>query len=612
MSSVQTSALLAFLALTCWSGAAHAHGIADIEGTLTVSPVDAREGTPITLEVTIEELSPGVMADAQVHARLGTGSDAERIDLARVDALRFRGTSTLPEGHTSVRILVERDGLRDFAVSGLSATPRLQPLSGVDAELWFVPAGRVDSLPWLDGAAGLVVLLLGVFALAWRLRHPTSKTGATTAAPARERALAVAAVGALLTPFGAFWDVAYHAASGRDSLFSAPHGLIYGGILCILAAAVLMLRARPEGQRRAEFLRENRAVAAAILGVLLVVASAPLDELWHTLFGLDVSIWSPPHSVLIAGAYVAMVGFGSVRGTACSSFGTLPRVVLLAASLLVVEFYVVEALLPFPSWHVSQQRPTATYPLFLAVGGSLSLLSARFIPLRRAPLIVAFLFLALRLCIYPFLAAMEMDVVPAFSIWLVLPVLIALAVVWSRPLSTEGVRRRVPPWPAVLLVALLPHGAAAQNVHVVPASADDEWVSGSVPVAAPRARLWERLTAVQQWDRIFSDITRVQVISSSAGSLVAKMESRGFGHMSRWRLRFLSPGRIAASTEAHGVRVEMSLSLLDKGRAGTLVRMRIRADTVGLGGWFVPESSIRRKELRLLRSYLHDLSRAAH
>jgi hypothetical protein len=37
-------------------------------------------------------------------------------------------------------------------------------------------------------------------------------------------------------------------------------------------------------------------------GALGAVLSAPFDEVWHRLFGVDVSLWSPPHLFAIAAA----------------------------------------------------------------------------------------------------------------------------------------------------------------------------------------------------------------------------------------------------------------------------------------------------------------------
>ena len=45
-----------------------------------------------------------------------------------------------------------------------------------------------------------------------------------------------------------------------------------------------------------------------IWGALALLASAPFDNWWHSAYGLDVKILSPPHSVLAAGMYFIVFG----------------------------------------------------------------------------------------------------------------------------------------------------------------------------------------------------------------------------------------------------------------------------------------------------------------
>jgi hypothetical protein len=44
----------------------------------------------------------------------------------------------------------------------------------------------------------------------------------------------------------------------------------------------------------------SRGYHLAALAITLTVLAAPLDELWHRMFGLDVTIWSPSASRLHA------------------------------------------------------------------------------------------------------------------------------------------------------------------------------------------------------------------------------------------------------------------------------------------------------------------------
>src|SRR6266542_4035139 len=118
---------------------------------------------------------------------------------------------------------------------------------------------------------------------------------------------------------GGAWDIAWHVDRGREGFWSPPHLLIYGG-LCLGVAmpmvALLVGRAtasRPEGELAGptvQLLGARLSPAALVggLGALLAIGAGPFDEAWHQLFGLDVTIWSPPHLQLIAGAFATVLG----------------------------------------------------------------------------------------------------------------------------------------------------------------------------------------------------------------------------------------------------------------------------------------------------------------
>src|SRR3989454_12750140 len=43
-------------------------------------------------------------------------------------------------------------------------------------------------------------------------------------------------------------------------------------------------------------------------GMAVVILAAPIDDLWHRLFGLDVTLWSPPHLLGLAGSQGSNLG----------------------------------------------------------------------------------------------------------------------------------------------------------------------------------------------------------------------------------------------------------------------------------------------------------------
>ena len=52
----------------------------------------------------------------------------------------------------------------------------------------------------------------------------------------------------------------------------------------------------------------TRGFHLAAWGIALTVLAAPIDDLWHRLFGIDVTLWSPPHLLGILGGVVNSAG----------------------------------------------------------------------------------------------------------------------------------------------------------------------------------------------------------------------------------------------------------------------------------------------------------------
>jgi hypothetical protein len=118
----------------------------------------------------------------------------------------------------------------------------------------------------------------------------------------------------LIAAFGFFWDVATHIDEGRDSgpFANAAHYPILlglGGVaLAGFLAAVLGADAR---DRAALTLAPGWRVPLG--GALLLLCGAvamlgfPLDDVWHRIFGQDVTLWGPTHVLMIGGASLAPI-----------------------------------------------------------------------------------------------------------------------------------------------------------------------------------------------------------------------------------------------------------------------------------------------------------------
>lgn len=117
--------------------------------------------------------------------------------------------------------------------------------------------------------------------------------------------------GLLVAGQGFYSDVAWHIALGRDEeLFTAPHTAIVLGLgMITLGAGLGILVASLRGVRadRKGALRTPRSLD--VLGLLGVAALCgfPLDELWHHAYGIDVTMWSPTHMLMILGASLSPI-----------------------------------------------------------------------------------------------------------------------------------------------------------------------------------------------------------------------------------------------------------------------------------------------------------------
>ena len=124
------------------------------------------------------------------------------------------------------------------------------------------------------------------------------------------------ATGSLLTAvFGMYWDISLHIDQGRDEgpLANAAHYFILAGLFGIFAAGFLAM-VLPKERTGPTAIRIQEDWYVPLGGVLVAACGAfsligfPLDDLWHRLFGQDVTLWGPTHLMLIGGASMTLIG----------------------------------------------------------------------------------------------------------------------------------------------------------------------------------------------------------------------------------------------------------------------------------------------------------------
>ena len=127
--------------------------------------------------------------------------------------------------------------------------------------------------------------------------------------------LMVAMTSLITALLGMYWDIALHIGVGRDEgpLANPAHYLILFGLFGVSAAGVLACVLPRTTEPGPASVAISRRWHAPVGGVLLTGAGSyallgfPLDDIWHRIFGQDVTLWGPTHLMLIGGAGLSLV-----------------------------------------------------------------------------------------------------------------------------------------------------------------------------------------------------------------------------------------------------------------------------------------------------------------
>src|SRR3954464_1937114 len=169
---------------------------------------------------------------------------------------------------------------------------------------------------------GLTAILLGLVWLhrtgrAQILTRAGTRLGKATGVPPWVALPTVLTTASLLCAlFGMLWDISLHIDVGRDPgpLANPAHYFILFGLFGVFAGGIFAC-AMPMGEKPGPAaVRFIRGWDVPVGGLLLTGAGFyalmgfPLDDVWHRLFGQDVTLWGPPRLMLIAGAGLSIIG----------------------------------------------------------------------------------------------------------------------------------------------------------------------------------------------------------------------------------------------------------------------------------------------------------------
>ncbi|WP_378733111.1 hypothetical protein [Nocardia brasiliensis] len=202
---------------------------------------------------------------------------------------------------------------------------------------------------------------------------------------------------------GFIWDVSLHIGNGRDEgpLANPAHYFIMIGLFFLFIAGMLAVILPLDEKPGPAAIRITRNWYAPVGGVLMAAVGLyaligfPLDDIWHRLFGQDVTLWGPTHLMLIGGAGLSLVAVLLLEfegrldrpdpDRADGPFLWLGRVFAFGGLLIGMSVYEVEF-----DFGVQQFR-LVFQPMLIVVASTLALVACRY-TLGRGSTVVAVVF----------------------------------------------------------------------------------------------------------------------------------------------------------------------------------------------------------------------------
>jgi hypothetical protein len=207
--------------------------------------------------------------------------------------------------------------------------------------------------------------------------------------------------------FGFIWDVSLHIGKGRDPgpLANPAHYFILFGLFLLFIAGCLacVLPYDKPGRSAVRITKDWYVPVGGLLMAgcgLYALIGFPLDDIWHRIFGQDVTLWGPTHLMMIGGAGFstltaimlnhegleamgddAPTGGIGIKFVQYLGFGGI----LVGLSVYQIEF----------DFGVAQFRQVFQ-PMLIAAAASFALVAARLMLGRGAALIAALLAIVLR------------------------------------------------------------------------------------------------------------------------------------------------------------------------------------------------------------------------
>ncbi|OBJ15565.1 hypothetical protein [Mycobacterium colombiense] len=246
--------------------------------------------------------------------------------------------------------------------------------------------------------------------------------------------------------FGFIWDVSWHIGNGRDPgpLANPAHYFIIIGLFGIFLGGMTAV-VLPFDKPGPAAVRITQNWHAPVGGVLMAscglyaMIGFPLDDIWHRIFGQDVTLWGPTHLMMIGGACFSLFAVLMLEreGEAAEGedvyhgvFITFLRYLSFGGLFIGLSVYQIEFDFGVPQFRLVFQ------PMLIAGAAALAAVAARTTMGRGAALMAAVFAIALRggvaLLVGPVLGA-PINWFPLYLGPALVVELIALTPIFKRP-----------------------------------------------------------------------------------------------------------------------------------------------------------------------------------
>ena len=315
------------------------------------------------------------------------------------------------------------------------------------------PAGGAAAAEALGATAGAVVatavvalLIAGhrsgrIGFLARASRWAERQTGLPGWAALPSMLVSAALLTALL---GMYWDISLHIDNGRDAgpLANPAHYLILVGLYGTLAAGALSFALSGRERPCPTAVNLGGGWWAPVGGLMIAACGAfalsgfPLDDMWHRIFGQDVTLWGPTHLMLIGGGSLATLGSLVLLAEAAGALGRDPererrpvgvyyvrRALLLGGLLVALSTFQGEFDFGVPQFRL------VLHPVLIMFASALGLVAARIYLGRGGALLAVLGFLVLRGFLAVMVGGVFGQTTPHFPLYLVEALLVEAAFV---------------------------------------------------------------------------------------------------------------------------------------------------------------------------------------